>query len=140
MPLDALMVRSDADGTWDFQKSPTNDVLATTTAHHAVLTQLLERRGSAGLPGWIWDATEGSGTPGTHGSLLYLVTEDTPEQRSQLKAWALEALDVLAKEGRLTSPSCDVLPQQKSGRIDAVVGWLDQDGQPQSLTVWIGIP
>lgn len=139
MLLDALMKRSDSDGTWDFQRSRTNDILATTTAQQAVLTQLLEHRGSPGVPGWIWDSISGSGTPDTHGSLLYLVQSDTPDQRSQFKAWALEALDVLVKEGRITDPTCEVLPQAVVGRIDAMIGWTDQDQQPQNLPVSIGI-
>jgi phage gp46-like protein len=140
MPIDALMARSDDDGTWDFQKSATNDVLTTSTAHHAVLTQLLEHRGSDGIPGWIWDSTPGSGTPDTHGSLLYLVDSDTPEQRSRFAAWALEALDVLVKERRITSPTCEIAPQVVVGRIDAVIRWLDHDGRPaEPLPVSLGV-
>lgn len=138
--VDALMARNPSDGTWDFQKSRTNDVLATSTAHHAVMTQLLEHRGSPGVPGWIWDSTPGSGTPGTHGSLLYLVISDTPEQRSQFKAWALDALNVLVSEGRILNPTCELAPQTVSGRFDAVITWFDQDQLPQSLTVPIGWP
>ncbi len=139
MTIDALMKRNDNDGSWDFQKSPTNDILATSTAQHAVLTQLLEHRASPGFPGWLWDSTPGSGTPGTHGSLLYLVQSDAPEQRSQFKAWALEALDVLVKEQRITDPMCEIAPQAVVGRIDAVIHWLDQDRQPQNLPVSLGI-
>lgn len=140
MPLDALMTRSPSDGTWDFTKTSTGDVLATSTAQHAVLTQLLEHRASPGVPGWIWDSSAGSGEPGTHGSLLYLVTEDTPEQRSQFKAWALEALEVLVQQGLISSPSCELQPQQVPGRLDAVVSWSDQDQLPQSVTITIGFP
>ena len=133
------MKRSDDDGTWDFQKSRTNDILTTSTAHHAVLTQLLEYRASDGVPGWLWDSTAGSETPGTHGSLLYLVTADTPDQRSQFRAWALDALDVLVREGRITGPTCEMVPQSVVGRIDAAVGWFDQDQLPHSLPVSLGV-
>jgi phage gp46-like protein len=139
MPIDALLKRNDSDGTWDFQKSTTNDVLTTTTAHHAVLTQLLEHRGSPGVPGWIWDSAPGSGTPGTHGSLLYLVTEDTPDQRSQAKAWIMDALDVLVKEGRIASVECEVAPQQVVGRIDAVIRWVEPDKTQHHQAVSLGI-
>jgi phage gp46-like protein len=122
---DVVLVRNPQTGLWDLQKDSTNNPVADLSQTHAVLTCLLERRGSPGQAGWLWDSLSGSGTPGTHGSLLYLILQDTPDQRSLFAAYALDALQPLVAEGRITDPSAAVADSSVvKGRIDGVVGWL----------------
>ncbi len=134
---DVLLIRNPSTGQWDLQKGAGNNPVTDTTAVHAVLTQLLERRGSPGNPGWIWDSLAGSGTPDTHGSLLYLVDSDTPESRSQFKAYCLDALAPLVAEGRIANATADVAPSSTvRGRIDGLVTWtVPGDNQAQTLVV-----
>lgn len=133
---DIVPKRNPATGLWDLEKTTGGNPVADTSQTHAVLTQLLERRGSPGNPGWVWDSTAGSGTPGTHGSLLYLVAQDTPEARSQFRAYVLDALAPLENEGRITNPTAEVAPSTiVRGRIDGVVGWTAADGTAQSLAI-----
>lgn len=124
MARNPLLQRRADTGTWDLVKGPTGNPVEDFSEQHAVLTQLLERRGSPGEPGWIWDSTAGSEVPGTHGSLLYLITEDTPEQRSAAKAYAASCLDPLVAEGRILNVATDVVDSPHiPGRIDLVVRW-----------------
>jgi len=137
---DVLLQRRPDRGTWDLVKGPDGNPVATDSELHAVLTQLLERRGSQGVPGWIWDSAAGSGAPGTHGSLLYLVTEDTPAQRDQAVAACLDALAPLVEEGRVRDVTARLVAASYPGRIDLVVGWLTPAGQPETTTIPIRFP
>ena len=124
MAKNPLLQRRADTGTWDLVKGSDGNPVADYSEQHAVLTQLLEGRGSPGVPGWVWDSTAGSGTPGTHGSLLYLITEDTPAQRSLFKAHVADALQPLVNEGRILNVTADVVESQRvPGRIDGVVSW-----------------
>jgi len=124
MARNPLLQRRADTGTWDLVKGPGGNPVEDFSELHAVLTQLLERRGSPGVAGWIWDSTSGSGVPGSHGSLLYLITEDTPEQRSAAKGHAASCLEPLVTEGRILNVTADVVDSPHvPGRIDLVVSW-----------------
>lgn len=128
---DVLLVRRPDTGTWDLVRGPDGNPTPDYSAQHAVLTQLLERRGAPGHPGWVWDSAAGSGTPGRHGSLLYRIEHDTPEDRSLFVAYCTDALQILVEEGRIRDLVVEVAPST-TGRLDGWIRWeVPQLGQQE---------
>lgn len=133
MPKQLLLARNEDTGAYDLVRDDRGSPASTATEVDAVLTQLLETRGSPGFPGWIYDET------GDHGSLLYLVQNDNPDERSRVVAYALDALKALVDENRITGPTCAVSATTPPGRLDAVVTWTTPDGTTQDTRLPIGI-
>jgi len=140
MALDVLLQYLPDRGVYDLVKGDDGNPKTTDAEQHAVLTQLLEGRGSPGVPGWAWDSRAGSGVPNTHGSLLYLITEDTAEQRKLAAIYAVEALQPLVDEQRITNVQADVLPALDAGRLDLVVNWDTPAGGAGSARIPIRFP
>lgn len=133
MAKDVLLQRLPDRGVWDLVKGADGDVASTDSEMHAVLTQLLDFAASPGRAGWIWDEE------GTHGGLLYLVTEDTPAMRSAFEVYARTALQPLVDENRISGVTAKV-QQSAPGRLDGVIGWLTADGVERSVVTPLAFP
>lgn len=133
MPKDVLMVKLPDRGLWDLTKDSTGDVASTDTEIHAVLAQLLDFAPSLGRAGWLWDEQ------GNHGSLLYLITEDTAANRSAFVAYVIAALKPLVDETRISGVTAFV-QQTAPGRLDGVVNWLTAAGVQASIATPILFP
>ena len=140
MARDVLLEQRPDRGTWDLVRGPDGNPVSTESEQHAVLTQLYEQRGAPGVPGWVWDSVSGSGTPGTHGSLLAQITEDTTEQRALAKAYVQDALQPLVDEGGIVNVVPAVSAARVAGRIDASVSYDTPGGQTLTLPLPLAFP
>jgi phage gp46-like protein len=126
---DVHLERIPGTGLFDLAKDTNGDPERTDSMEHSVLAQLVEHRGSPGAPGWVLDET------GTHGSLLYLVTEDRAATPSTIEAY--DALQVLVDEGEIRpEPELKVSARRIApGRFDVQVRWVTTSGREAEARV-----
>lgn len=101
---DIAMKRDPSTGRLTFDWDETGNPRYSDDNVHRVLSLLIEHRAASetpesnGGPGWIWD------TDGTRGSLLYTVKNVRRTTPSQVEAYALDALDLAVKQGKIRNP------------------------------------
>jgi phage gp46-like protein len=131
---DVALRRNPATGRFDLLRAADGNPTLTDYEEHAVLSQLLEWRASAGQPGWVADTT------GRHGSLLYLVRSDLRATPSQVEAYALDALSTLVDLGRIRGePDLRVKATKTApGRFDLSVTWTTTAGRQGAARLALG--
>ena len=112
-------------GKFDFVQAADGNPARSEAEDFAVLTQILDERGSEGIAGWIFDES------GRHGSRLYLLQEDGPAARSRARGEVEDALQVLADEGRLTSFTVRI--EGVLGSPELIVNYQTPSTQPESV-------
>lgn len=126
---DVALARNNDNGKFDLVLADDGNLDRNDSREHAVIGQLVERRGSTGVAGWVLDET------GTHGSLLYLITQDRPGTSDDARAYALDSLKVLVDEGEIlpdvTADAVRVAP----GRYDLLVNYRTPDGKPHEARI-----
>lgn len=127
---DVQLVRNPR-GKFDFVQAADGNPARSEAEDFAVLTQILDERGSEGIAGWIFDES------GRHGSRLYLLKEDGPSQRSHARGEVEDALQVLVEDGRLTVFTVRI--EGELGAPELVVTYQTPSTQPESVEKRIAI-
>lgn len=124
---DLAFKRNPANGRMGFLKTDDNDVAFDETEQHAVMASLVVARGR-----WWAD------TQGTFGSKITSVRSINGSTKSDVEAYARQALEWLVKAGRITLERVRVdLPDGgQRGRITVQVYWRVRGGPEQNARVY----